>query len=161
MYMKELTIQDIETIVHRDENRVMEAKETTGELVKGMQSGCAFLGGQGTGTCPNASYDNMEDQYTFDYPANKIIETWKYTNGETGTQIYSVKYNDRGYITVFDTDYEEDGYATSERNSFNYDSESHMSSCSLYGVIDRIKDGELLYLDWNLKVTFDWKDGLL
>ncbi len=38
MYMKELTIQDIETIVHRDENRVMEAKETTGELVKGMQS---------------------------------------------------------------------------------------------------------------------------
>lgn len=30
MYMKELTIQDIETIVHRDENRVMEAKETTG-----------------------------------------------------------------------------------------------------------------------------------
>ena len=161
MYMKELTIQDIETIVRRDENRVMEAKETTGELVKGMQSGCAFLGGQGTGTCPNASYDNMEDQYTFDYPANKIIETWKYTNGETGTQIYSVKYNDRGYITVFDTDYEEDGYATSEKNSFNYDSESHMSSCSLYGVIDRIKDGERLYLDWNLKVTFDWKDGLL
>ena len=30
MYMKELTIQDIETIVHRDENRVMAAKETTG-----------------------------------------------------------------------------------------------------------------------------------
>ncbi|MBQ1760972.1 MAG: hypothetical protein IIZ94_14980, partial [Prevotella sp.] len=25
-----------------------------------------------------ASYDNMEEQYTFDYPANKIIETWKY-----------------------------------------------------------------------------------
>ena len=39
--MKELTIKDIETIVHREENRVMEAKETTGELVKGMQSGCA------------------------------------------------------------------------------------------------------------------------
>lgn len=47
MYMKELTIQDIETIVHRDENRVMEAKETTGELVKGMQSGCAFLNTDG------------------------------------------------------------------------------------------------------------------
>jgi ATP-dependent DNA helicase RecG len=47
MYMKELTIQDIETIVHRDENRVMEAKETTGELVKGMQSGCAFLNSDG------------------------------------------------------------------------------------------------------------------
>ena len=47
MYMKELTIQDIETIVHHDENRVMEAKETTGELVKGMQSGCAFLNTDG------------------------------------------------------------------------------------------------------------------
>ena len=47
MYMKELTIQDIEAIVHRDENRVMEAKETTGELVKGMQSGCAFLNTDG------------------------------------------------------------------------------------------------------------------
>ena len=45
--MKDLTIQDIETIVHRDENRVMEAKETTGELVKGMQSGCAFLNTDG------------------------------------------------------------------------------------------------------------------
>lgn len=42
-----LTIQDIETIVHRDENRVMEAKETTGELVRGMQSGCAFLNTDG------------------------------------------------------------------------------------------------------------------
>lgn len=47
MYMKELTIQDIEVIVHRDENRVMEAKETTGELEKGMQSGCAFLNTDG------------------------------------------------------------------------------------------------------------------
>ena len=42
-----------------------------------------------------ASYDNMEDQFTFDYPANKIIETWKYSEGETGTQIYSVKYNNQ------------------------------------------------------------------
>jgi len=108
-----------------------------------------------------ASYDNMEDQYTFDYPSNQIIETWRYSEGETGTQIYSVKYNKQGFITVFDTDYEEEGYATSEKNSFNYDSEGHMSSCSLYGVIDRIKDGERLYLEWNYKVTFDWKDGLL
>ena len=107
------------------------------------------------------SYDNMEDQYTFDYPANQIIETWRYSEGETGTQIYSVKYNKQGFITVFDTDYEEEGYATSEKNSFNYDSEGHMSSCSLYGVIDRIKDGERLYLEWNYKVSFDWKDGLL
>lgn len=45
--MRELTIQDIETIVHRDENRVMEAKQTTGELVAGMQSGCAFLNTEG------------------------------------------------------------------------------------------------------------------
>ena len=45
--MKELTIKEIETIVHRDESRVLEAKETTGELVKGMQSGCAFLNTDG------------------------------------------------------------------------------------------------------------------
>ena len=45
--VKELSIKDIEAIVHRDENRVMEAKETTGELVKGMQSGCAFLNTDG------------------------------------------------------------------------------------------------------------------
>ena len=45
--MKELTIHDIETIVRRDENRVMEAKETTGELIKGLQSGCAFLNTEG------------------------------------------------------------------------------------------------------------------
>ena len=42
-----MNIKEIETIVHRDENRVMEAKETTGELVKGMQSGCAFLNTDG------------------------------------------------------------------------------------------------------------------
>lgn len=41
--MKELTYNEIETIVHRDEYRVMEAKQTTGERVAGMQSGCAFL----------------------------------------------------------------------------------------------------------------------
>lgn len=45
--MKGLTIKEIETIIHHDENRVMEAKETTGELVKGMQSGCAFLNTDG------------------------------------------------------------------------------------------------------------------
>ena len=45
--MKELTIQDIETILHRDENRVMEAKKSTGEIVAGMQSGCAFLNTEG------------------------------------------------------------------------------------------------------------------
>lgn len=44
---KYMNIKEIETIVHRDENRVMEAKETTGELVKGMQSGCAFLNTDG------------------------------------------------------------------------------------------------------------------
>ena len=45
--MKELTIRDIETIVHRDECRVMEAKKTTGEIKEGMQSGCAFLNTDG------------------------------------------------------------------------------------------------------------------
>lgn len=45
--MKELTYNDIEIIVHRDECRVMEAKLTTGERVAGMQSGCAFLNTEG------------------------------------------------------------------------------------------------------------------
>ena len=45
--MNELTIQDIQVILHHDENRVMEAKKTTGEIVAGMQSGCAFLNTEG------------------------------------------------------------------------------------------------------------------
>ena len=45
--MKKLTIKDIETIVHRDESRVLEVKKTTGEIVSGMQSGCAFLNTEG------------------------------------------------------------------------------------------------------------------
>ena len=45
--MKELTISEIQTIVRRDENRIMEAKKTTGELIAGMQSGCAFLNTEG------------------------------------------------------------------------------------------------------------------
>lgn len=45
--MKELTIDDIQTIVRRDESRVLEVKKTTGELTAGMQSGCAFLNTEG------------------------------------------------------------------------------------------------------------------
>ena len=45
--MKKLTISEIQTIVRRDENRIMEAKKTTGELIAGMQSGCAFLNTEG------------------------------------------------------------------------------------------------------------------
>ena len=45
--MKELTIEDIERMVHEDENRVLELKQTTGELKEGMQSGCAFLNTDG------------------------------------------------------------------------------------------------------------------
>lgn len=45
--MKELTINDIDTIIHRDESRVLEVKKTTGELIAGMQSGCAFLNTEG------------------------------------------------------------------------------------------------------------------
>ena len=45
--MKKLTIKDIEAIVHRDESRVLEVKKTTGEIVAGMQSGCAFLNTEG------------------------------------------------------------------------------------------------------------------
>ncbi len=45
--MRTLTIKEVERIVHDDENREMEAKKTTGELVSGMQSGCAFLNTDG------------------------------------------------------------------------------------------------------------------
>lgn len=42
-----MTIEEIKTIIARDENRVLELKKTTGELVKGMQSLCAFLNTDG------------------------------------------------------------------------------------------------------------------
>ena len=45
--MKELTICDIQAIVHRDESRILEVKKTTGEIVAGMKSGCAFLNTEG------------------------------------------------------------------------------------------------------------------
>ena len=45
--MKELTIEDIQAIIHRDESRILEVKKTTGEIVAGMQSGCAFLNTEG------------------------------------------------------------------------------------------------------------------
>lgn len=45
--MKELTINDIQAIIHRDESRILEVKKTTGEIVAGMQSGCAFLNTEG------------------------------------------------------------------------------------------------------------------
>ena len=61
--MKELTIDDIQSIVRRDESRILEVKKTTGELVagmksrstlspnsgfsSGMKSGCAFLNTEG------------------------------------------------------------------------------------------------------------------
>ena len=45
--MKELTIDDIQSIVRRDESRILEVKKTTGELVAGMKSGCAFLNTEG------------------------------------------------------------------------------------------------------------------
>ena len=45
--MKELTITDIETIIRRDESRILEVKKTTAEMSAGMQSGCAFLNTEG------------------------------------------------------------------------------------------------------------------
>ena len=45
--MRELTIQDIETIIRSDENRIVEVKKTTGEIDAGMSSGCAFLNTDG------------------------------------------------------------------------------------------------------------------
>ena len=44
---KELTIKDIMEIVANDESRVLELKQSTGELSKGMTSACAFLNTDG------------------------------------------------------------------------------------------------------------------
>lgn len=45
--MKELTITDIQRIIQNDESRTLELKESTSELVKGMQTACAFLNSDG------------------------------------------------------------------------------------------------------------------
>ena len=42
-----MDIDGIKEIIARDENRVLELKKTTGELIKGMQSLCAFLNTDG------------------------------------------------------------------------------------------------------------------
>lgn len=42
-----MTIEELKILIARDENRVLELKKTTGELVKGMQSLCAFLNTDG------------------------------------------------------------------------------------------------------------------
>lgn len=42
-----MDLDGIKEIIVRDENRVLELKKTTGELVKGMQSLCAFLNTDG------------------------------------------------------------------------------------------------------------------
>ena len=44
---KELTIEDIQEIVAKDESRYLELKQTTGELYKAMTSACAFLNTDG------------------------------------------------------------------------------------------------------------------
>ena len=42
-----MSIEEIRQIIAKDENRVLELKKTTGELIKGMQSLCAFLNTDG------------------------------------------------------------------------------------------------------------------
>lgn len=42
-----MDIDGIKEIIAKDENRVLELKKTTGELIKGMQSLCAFLNTDG------------------------------------------------------------------------------------------------------------------
>ena len=42
-----MDIDEIKEIIAKDENRVLELKKTTGELIKGMQSLCAFLNTDG------------------------------------------------------------------------------------------------------------------
>ncbi|MBQ1209841.1 MAG: ATP-binding protein [Bacteroidales bacterium] len=45
--MKGLTYSDIAEMVRNDESRELEVKKTTGELISGMCSGCAFLNSDG------------------------------------------------------------------------------------------------------------------
>lgn len=42
-----MNIDEIKELIEKDETRVLELKKTTGELVKGMQSLCAFLNTDG------------------------------------------------------------------------------------------------------------------
>lgn len=42
-----MTIEDIKKLIAKDETRVLELKKTTGELIKGMQTLCAFLNSDG------------------------------------------------------------------------------------------------------------------
>ena len=42
-----MTVEDIQRIIATDESRVLEVKKTTGEIIAGMQSGCAFLNTEG------------------------------------------------------------------------------------------------------------------
>ena len=42
-----MDINDIKELIARDESRVLELKKTTGELIKGMQTLCAFLNSDG------------------------------------------------------------------------------------------------------------------
>ena len=56
---KELTIKDIMEIAAKDESRVLELKQSTGELYKAMTSACAFLNTDGDG-CSLASLPNYK-----------------------------------------------------------------------------------------------------
>ena len=38
-----MTIKDIRTLIANNEHRTLELKKSTGELIKGMQTLCAFL----------------------------------------------------------------------------------------------------------------------
>jgi len=42
-----MTIEEIKTLIEDDEHRKLELKKSTGELVKGMQTLCAFLNSDG------------------------------------------------------------------------------------------------------------------
>ena len=40
---KNMTIEEIKILIANDEHRTLELKKSTGELIKGMQTLCAFL----------------------------------------------------------------------------------------------------------------------
>ena len=47
MTIEDLSFEDIQKLVEKDEHRYLELKKTTGELKDGMHSACAFLNTDG------------------------------------------------------------------------------------------------------------------
>lgn len=75
-----LTIQDIQILVNSRESASLELKETTGQLTRGMESGCAFMNGARGGFLPQEVYHELlkeryREQYRWEAFANRDLTT--------------------------------------------------------------------------------------